>query len=330
MKNKLSRFLTAVLCVTIITGMTACGKTTGQSEAAAGKEEAAGDKKVIGVTLNHTQDVFMKNLESGVLEAAKENPEYEVKCVECGQDPAVQLSQVEQFIAEGVDIIVLNPANQEASADAVEEAVEAGIPIMTVNTTSTDEAQEKCLTYVGSDAKESGRIQGKYVAEEILNGSGKVAYMNATMGHQAQIDRRDGAMEVWADYPEIEIVLEGAGNWNTEDAMSLTENWLSSTEDFDVVVCQGADMAYGALLALEDAGKSGEIAVSGIDITDDTAEALVDGTIANLVFQDAIGQGKGSIEAAIDYLNGAELEAYVDIPYELVTKENVDDYKGRY
>ena len=346
--KKLMRAIALAMCVTLgMASMAACGKKDAPKEEAATedtevKEDAAADedaagstsdeeKKVIGVTLNHTQDVFMKNLESGVLAAAEEHPEVEVKCVECGQDPSVQLSQVEQFIAEGVDVIVLNPANQESSAEAVLAAVEAGVPIMTVNTTTTEEAQKECLTYVGSDAKESGRIQGEYVAEKILGGKGgKVAYMNATMGHQAQIDRREGTMEVWENHPDIEIVLEGSGEWTTEAAMALTENWLNSGEEFDVIVCQGADMAYGALLALEDAGKAGEIAVSGIDITEDTAEALRDGTIANLVFQDAIGQGRGGVEAAIDFLNGKTLESYIDIPYELVIVDNVDDYNGKY
>ena len=352
-KSRLFKLLAVTMCITMTIAMSACGKsdtaTNTDEKAAEATADAAesdtqesdtqeadtaaadsGEKKVIGVTLNHTQDVFMKNLESGVLEAAKAHPEVEVKCVECGQDPAVQLSQVEQFIAEGVDMIVLNPANQEASADAIEEAVDAGIPIMTVNTTSTEEAQAKCLTYVGSDAKESGRIQGKYIAEEILKGKGKVAYIMGAMGHQAQIDRREGTLEIFEEYPDIEIVLEGTGNWNTEDSMSLAENWLNSGEEIDIIACQGADMAFGALLALEDAGKDGQIAVSGIDINDDTAEALKEGRIANLVFQDAIGQGQGGIEAAVEALNGTTLESYIDIPYELVTKDNVDDYAGRY
>lgn len=348
--SKLFKLLAVAMCFTMTIALSACGnsnadadtdkETTKETAAADADTDAAaeteadtnssGDKKLIGVTLNHTQDVFMKNLESGVLEAAKAHPEIEVKCVECGQDPAVQLSQVEQFIAEGVDMIVLNPANQEASADAIAEAVDAGIPILTVNTTSTEEAQAKCLTYVGSDAKESGRIQGKYIAEEILKGKGKVAYIMGAMGHQAQIDRRDGTLEIFEEYPDIEIVLEGTGNWNTEDSMALAENWLNSGEDFKVIACQGADMAFGALLALEDAGKDGDIAVSGIDINADTAEALKAGLIANLVFQDAIGQGKGAIEAALEALNGATLDSYIDIPYELVTKDNVDDYTGRY
>lgn len=313
-----------------------CGQDGGTAPAGGtgtddtGASTASGDKKVVGVILNHTQDVFMKNMERGVKEAAEQHPELDVKIVESGQDPTKQLSQVEQFISEGVDIIVLNPTNQEASATAIDSAVQADVPIMTFNTMSTEEAQAKCVTYVGSDAVESGRIQARYVADEVLKGKGKVAYMDALIGHQAQIDRKAGWDEVMANYPEIEIVLEGAADFVTDKGMELTENWLQSGTAFDIIVCQGADMAYGACLALQDAGKLGEIPVSSIDITNETAELLKTGEICNLVFQDAIGQGEGAVETAAKILAGEKVESYIDIPYELVTKDNVGDYDGRY
>lgn len=338
MRNgKLKKVLVLTMCVAMGAALTACGSSGGTKESSAGTKEnsggaaESGDKKVIGVTINHTQDVFMKNLESGVLSAAEDYADkYEVKCVEAGQDPAEQLSQVEQFVAEGVDCIVINPVNQESSSTAIEEAVAAGIPVMTVNTMSTDEAQAECFTYVGSDAITSGEIQGQYVAEHILNGAGKVAYITGVEGSQATIDRRAGWDNVMKDYPEIEIVLEGTGNYVQADAMELVENWLQTGEEIDCIVCQGADMAVGALLALEDAGKVGEIAISGIDMSEDIAAAIKDGTIANSVFQDAIGQGYGAVEYAAKYLEGEKLESIIDIPYELVTADNVDDYEGRY
>lgn len=331
MKKKQRWIAFSAVCALTLGMLAGCGSNVSSDVANGGSDAASGsgEKPVIGVVLNHTQDIFMKNAEKGVQQAAEANPDYEIKIVESGQDPAKQLSQVEQFISEQVDIIVLNPTNQEASASAIDAAVEADIPIMTVNTTSTDEAQAKCVTYVGSDAVESGRIQARYVAE-LLNGKGNVAYMDAIIGHQAQIDRRKGWDEVMADYPDIKIVLDGAGNFIQADAMELTENWLQSGEDIDVIVCQGVDMACGAVLALEDAGLAGQIPVSGIDMSEDGVSYLKDGSICNLVFQDALGQGEQSIETAIKILNGEEVEKVIDIPYELVTTENVDDYAGRY
>ena len=332
------KFLKTVACAAaaaMLTGMLGgCGQGdaagTAPENGGAGASAPAGDKKVVGVILNHTQDVFMKNMERGVKEAAEQHPELEVKLVESGQDPTKQLSQVEQFVSEGVDIIVLNPTNQEASATAIDAAVEAGIPIMTFNTMSTEAAQAKCVTYVGSDAVESGRIQARYVADEVLKGEGKVAYMDALIGHQAQIDRKAGWDEIMKDYPGIEVVLEGAADFVTDKGMELTENWLQSGTEFDIIVSQGADMAYGARLALQDAGKLGEIKVSSIDITNETAELLKTGDIANLVFQDAIGQGAGAVDTAAKILAGEQVESYIDIPYELVTADNVSEYDGRY
>lgn len=341
MKNTRKRLIALLTLSAMMAGMlvgcgsggaaaSSAGGSAAASSGAASSADASGEKKVVGVVLNHTQDVFMKNLERGVKEAAEEFGNLEVKIVESGQDPVKQLSQVEQFVSEGVDIIALNPTNQEASATAIDTAVAAGIPIFTFNTTSTDEAQAKCVTYIGSDAVESGRIQGQYVAEEILHGSGKVAYIQAIIGHQAQIDREKGFLEVLENYPDIEIVLDGSANFKQDETMELTENWLQSGTAFDVIVAQGNDMAYGAYLALEDAGKVGEIAISAIDMSDDIARCIEDGSIANSVFQDAFGQGHGAVEYADKILKGETVDTYVDIPYELVTKENLADYEGRY
>jgi inositol transport system substrate-binding protein len=315
---------TVLFCMASI----ACSKSpnTGNTSTAG----TSAEKYKIGVVLNHAQDVFMKNLESGFIDEAAKYPELEMKLLESGMDPVKQLSQVEQLISEKMDIIVLNPANQESSATAVEAAIDAGIPIFTVNTMTTAEAQAKCLTYVGSDATESGRIQGRYVAETILKGSGKVAYMNASMGHQAQIDRYTGTMEIFSKYPNIEIVLEGSGEWRTDKAVALTENWLQSGRQFDVIVCQGADMAFGAVLALKDAGKNGQIKVSGIDISNESAKELLAGNISNLVFQDAKGQGEAGVRTALKILKGEKVPASIDIPYELITAENCSNYDGRY
>ena len=336
MKHLAKKMIAFLMCGTMALAA-GCGNNGGSGTSSGSgnaggpaPSSSGGGGKVVGVILNHTQDVFMKNVERGVKEAAEKYPDLDIKIVESGQDPAKQLSQVEEFISEKVDIIALNPTNQEASATAIDEAEKAGIPIFTFNTTSTDEAQAKCVTYVGSDAIESGRIQGRYVAEEILHGKGKIAYIQGIVGHQAQIDREKGLQEILADYPDIQIVLDGAANFMQDEAMQLTENWLQSGTDIDVIVCQGSDMAYGAYLALQDANKVGEIAISAIDMSDDVAKCIADGSIANSVFQDAIGQGKGAVEYADKILKGESVETYIDIPYELVTKDNLSDYDGRY
>ena len=304
--------------------------TTAQAASTAAGATDSGKKKVVGVILNHTQDVFMKNLQKGVQDAAAKYPNLDVKVVESGQDPNKQLSQVEEFISEKVDIICLNPCNQESSATAIDEAAAAKIPILTFNTMSTDEAQKKCVTYVGSDAIESGKIQGKYVCENILHGKGTVAYIQAIIGHQAQIDREKGFKEILAQYPDIKIVLDGSANFKQDEGMKLCENWLQSGTKFDCIVSQGSDMAYGAVLALQEAGKAGQIPVSAIDMSEDIANCLKDGSVSNSVFQDAFGQGSKTIETADKILKGEKVDTYIDIPYELVTKDNMANYDGRY
>lgn len=233
-----------------------------------------------------------------------------------------QVAQVENLIAQQFDVIILNPMSIEGAAPAVDAAVNAGIPIFTL--VSLVANQDKAVTYVGSDAPESGLIQGRMIVDA-TGGEGRVALIQGPIGHDAQIGRRDGLLEAF-EGTDLEIVVEQTANWQRDQALQLVENWLQSGMEFDVVAAQNDNMAMGALQAIENAGMADRILVFGIDATDDAKAAIEAGRLAGTVFQDAVGQGRMAMDVALRIANGENVDDVIFIPYLPVDASNVDEY----
>ena len=125
----------------------------------------------------------------------------------------------------------------------------------------------------------------------------------------------------------IEVVAEQTANWQRDEAMSLAENWILSYPDLKAIMCHNDDMALGAYEAVKDAGKEDSILVVGVDAIPEALESVEAGGLACTVFQDAKGQGVGALEAAVSIVNGETVEKEIAIPFQLVTKENVADFK---
>lgn len=124
----------------------------------------------------------------------------------------------------------------------------------------------------------------------------------------------------------MKVTKEQTANFNRAEGKTLMENWLSSGDKIDIIAANNDEMAIGAIQAIADAGKAGEIMVGGVDATGEALEEMKKGTMACTVFQDAEGQGKGAATTAIELLQGKTLEQKVWIPYVLVTPENYTEF----
>ncbi|MEG2860357.1 MAG: substrate-binding domain-containing protein, partial [Clostridia bacterium] len=214
-----------------------------------------------------------------------------------------QVGQVENFIAQKVDAIVLNPISMDGCAPAVEAAVEAGIPIITLISITSN--QDIANAYVGSDAKESGLIEGKMLVEDMQ--AGNIVVMYGQMGHDAQIGRYEGLKEAIAG-TDIQIIAEQTGNWSREEGMKLMENWLASGKEINAVVAQNDAMALGALMAIEAKEMNGKIKVYGIDAQAEALEAVAEERMDGTVFQNAEAQGARGVEVALEAALGNAIE----------------------
>jgi inositol transport system substrate-binding protein len=290
-----------------------------------GEEKVNGteDGKIkIGVLYQNLQNEYIVGLQDSIRKYAKSSG---VELIESdGEGMAEnQISQVENLINQQVDAIILNPADKDGSASVVEQAARANIPIITVLAVVSNE--DKATAHVGSDDVEAGVIEMTHVAE-LLEGKGTIAIIHGPNGNSAEVNRTEGNKSVLKDYPEIKVAAAQTANWSREEALSLTENWLQS-QKLDAIVAQNDEMALGAVKALSAAGKLKETLVIGIDAIPDALNSIEAGELSATVFQDVDAQGKMAVDIAFKAAKGEKVEKDNMIPFQLVTKENLDKFK---
>jgi len=282
---------------------------------------AKDERPIVGVSLLNLANEFIVKIEGALEDEAKQ---LGVRLVvnDAQRDAGRQIQQVENFIAQGVNAIVLNPCELEASSPAVEKAKAAGIPIVNVNseTSATPDA------FVGSRDEESARLAMEFIAEK-LNGKGGILMMHGFMGQAAQIKRDAGAREVLAKFPNMQLLAAQTAEWDRAKAVTLMENWLQSHGDkISAVFAQNDEMAMGALLAIERAGRKKDILVVGVDAIGDALQAVKEGRLDATVFQDGEGQARQALRAAVALSRKEAVEKQTFIPFKLVTQENVGEF----
>jgi inositol transport system substrate-binding protein len=294
-----------------------CGKS--EPKPAAGG--AGGKPVVVGVSLLNLSSEFIVMLDRALADKAKE---LGVKLVvnDAQRSAERQVQQIESFIAQKVDAIVLNPCEVEASSPAVDKARAAGIPIVNVNS----ETRSVPNAFVGSRDEESARLAMEYLAKR-LGGQGNVVMMHGFMGQAAQLRRADGAREVLAKNRGLKLLAEQTAEWDRAKAMSLMENWIRAHDaNIQAVFAQNDEMGMGALLALEQAKLKDNVVVASVDAIADALQAVKDGRLDATVFQDARGQAGQALETAVKIVRGEAFEKQVYIPFQLVTRENVGQF----
>lgn len=287
------------------------------------RETPTAEKKgpVIGVSLLNLSNEFIVMLNQAMEEKATQ---LGVRLIvnDAQRSAEKQVQQVESFVAQKVDAIILNPCEVEASSPAVEKALAAGIPVVNVNS----ETKVAPTAFVGSRDEDSGRIAMEYLAQR-LNGRGNVVMMHGFMGQAAQIKRTQGARDVLAKTPGLKLLAEQTAEWDRAKAMTLMENWIQSYGDrINAVFAQNDEMGMGALIALEQSKRKSKVVVVGVDAIADALQAVRDGRMDATVFQDAQGQGGTAVETAVKIIRKQPYEKQVFIPFQLVTKENVAHY----
>lgn len=280
------------------------------------------EKKIkIGATMLSMQNEFIVNIADEMQKKADELG-VELIMVDAERSPLKQIEQVESFIAQKVDVIIMNPIEFEASSPAVSKALAAKIPIINVNsaTSATPTA------FVGSDDVESARIAMKYIADK-LGGKGNMVMIHGLMGQAAQLQREEGVKEILKQYPDIKLIAQQTGEWDRAKSMDLMQNWIQSYGDkINAVFAHNDEMGLGAAKALQAAGMKDKVLVISVDAIKDALQSVQKGELNATVFQNANQQGAGAIETAVKIAKKEAYEKKVLIPFELVTKDNVGKY----
>jgi len=309
-------FFLGILLLTLAL-LCGCGR-----EAAVSPDDAPGRPRVvIGVSLMNLSSEFIVMLNHAMDAKAKELG-VQLIVNDAQRSAERQVQQVESFVAQKVDAIILNPCEVEASSPAVDKALAAGIPIVNVNS----ETKSAPTAFVGSRDEESARLAMDYLARR-LNGRGNIVMMHGFMGQAAQLKRDQGAREVLARHPGLKLLADQTAEWDRAKAMTLMENWIQSYgAKINAVFAQNDEMGMGALIALEQAKIKDKVIVASVDAIADALQAVKDGRLDATVFQDAKGQGGTAVETAVKIVRQQSYEKQLFIPFRLVTKTNVAEF----
>ncbi len=283
----------------------------------------------IGVSMDKFDDNFLTVLRNGMAEYAKTQPGVTLQIEDAKDDVSKQLSQVQNFIANGVNAIIVNPVDTSATAAITKAAADAGVPLVYVNRQPADvDKLGPKAAFVASNEAESGTLEAKQICK-LLGGKGNILVMEGVLSNQSAVQRTQDIHEVIStpDCSGVKVVAEQTANYDRTQAQNLMTNWLSKGLKFDAVVSNNDEMAIGALQAMKSAGMDTKAAiVGGIDATQDALASMKSGDLKVTVFQDAAGQGKGAVDAALALAAGKPVEKKVYIPFLLVTPANMDQF----
>jgi inositol transport system substrate-binding protein len=288
----------------------------------------AAQKIKIGVAMAVFDDVWLTYVRDAMTKWAKGHPDVELTIVDAANDTAKQTGQIENFLAQGMDAIVILPVDTAATGPMTKAVTKAGKPLVYVNRQPAN--LPKGVVYSGSKSIEAG-IMNMEELGKAMGGKGNLVILMGELSNEAAIGRTDGIKKIVKEkFPDIKIVREQTGNWKREQGKTIMENWLASGQQIDGVASNNDEMALGALQAIKAAKKLGKIPVGGTDGSHDALESMDKGELNNTVFQDPVGQGEEAVNAA--YLlakkeaNPKVVDDVIWIPYQPVTKENYKSF----
>lgn len=285
----------------------------------------------IGVSMVQFDDTFLTILRNGIADSAKKAGA-SVQIEDAGNDIGKQLSQLQNMIAQRVDAVIVNVVDTDATPKMTRMLAEAKIPLVYVNRRPVDfDKLPAGVVVVASDEAVSGRLQSQQVCK-LLGGKGRVLLLMGELSNEAARTRTKAVEDRLAakGCAGIKLADKREGKWSRTQGQDITTNWLSSGLPFDAILSNNDEMAIGAIDALKAARKwTPQTIVAGIDATPDALASMKSGELKLTVFQNAAGQGAGSVDAAIRLAKKQNVERFVSVPFELVTPENLGQYAGK-
>lgn len=256
-------------------------------------------------------------------------------------DPLVQSNQVDNAITQQFNAIIMAPFDLEASAPAIDRAVEAKIPVI-VSALKT--ASKNYTSSIIVNDQEGGKIIAEELAKRLPNG-GNVVLMEGPIGQSAQIERRAGVDAGLAAHPNLKLLADKSGNWSRAEGQALMENWLLAYPgQINAVLAENDEMALGAIEAMKSGGVDLKATpVLAIDGIPDAKRAVQSGEMAVSLYKYARAEGQGAVDLALRNVvgesyqprsevwkdlmqwNGGTEKDYV-VPWLILDGENVAKY----
>ncbi len=306
-----------------------CAAATLAMLAAPALAPAAQARTKIAVSMAHFDDNFLTILRNAMGAEAAKMGDVDLQFEDAQGDIGKQLSQIQNFVAEHANAIIVNPVDTTATPKMTKLAVDAHTPLVYVNRKPIEAALPAGVSFVGSDETQSGTLEAEELAK-LMNYKGNVAIMQGELATNAADLRTKDVEQVVAKYPGMKVVQKQTANFQRNEAIDLMNNWIVSGEKIDAVAANNDEMAIGALLAMKQAGVSPQkVLVGGVDATPDALTEMSRGNLAVTVFQDARGQGRGAVDAAVKLAKGEHVDSWNWVPFQLVDKQNYKTFMNK-
>ena len=314
-----------------------------ETAAAAVGDVDLSDKKV-GISIYQFNDNFMTLYRGELVRYLTEDLGFAAEnvVVQDGKgDQAEQTNQIQNFITQQYDVLILNLVQASSARDVTDMCHAAGIPVVYINR-EPDVAEEErwaaegiAATYVGCDARQSGTYQGEEILETAtkgdINGDGVVSYI-MIQGDPENVDaqyRTEFSVKALTDAGmEVEELLIQRGDWDQAKAQQIAQDALTQFGDqIEVVFCNNDAMALGALQAIEAAGRTvnEDIYLVGVDALTEAVQNVIDGKQTGTVFNDHFSQAQSAGDIAVQMLAGEAVDTVNMVDYIKVTQDNAQE-----
>lgn len=303
-----------------------CGLATAGTVLAQNDNQKSDQKNkplTIGFTV-YAMSGWVSSGKEGVDAVAKAN-NVDLRWASAGGSVADQVAQVKQFIAQGMDAIVIDPVDSAALGPQIKEARDRGIPVIGTNVKIFNPGKKHLTSYVGPDDVQAGMNETKALVEK-LGGKGNVVLLKGPLGQSATIDRTEGVEKVLKDNPNIKVLAARPGNWKREEGYNIMASWLSRYgTDIDGVISENDDMAVGAIRAMRQR-RITDLPVVGVDGIESGLKNVAAGRQLMTNLQNAPLQLGLALQVAVNAARGESVPKEIFITMPQVTKDNADKY----
>ncbi|MBT2719498.1 ribose ABC transporter substrate-binding protein RbsB [Bacillus sp. ISL-46] len=312
MKKLLKGFLFLTLLMVVLAGCSTKAPSSSSEKDSA--KEKKDDQLKIGLSISTLNNPFFVSLKEGAEKEAK-SQDTEIITVDAQNDSAKQVSDIEDLIQKGVNVLIVNPADSDAIKAAIESANNANIPVITVDRSANGGT---VVSHIASDNVAGGQMAGDFILEK-LGKKGKVVELEGIPGSSAARERGEGFHKAIDAVADIQVVAKQAADFDRAKGLTVMENILQGNKDIQAVFAHNDEMALGALQALEAAGMK-DVIVVGFDATDDAVKAVNDGKMAATVAQKPAEIGQKGVQTAMKVFKKESVEKFVPVSLELIKK----------
>jgi ribose transport system substrate-binding protein len=311
-----------VSCLAIVvTGICAFSLAACSSDSRIGHAGTLEDPWIIGMSQCNLGEPWRVQMDADVRAAAAEHTNLRVIFKDAQNESLTQRAQVEEFVEQGVDLIIISPKEAAPLTRPVAEAYRKGIPVIVLDRAVQG---DQFTTFIGADNVRIGRAAGSWIREQ-LGESGKIVELKGLMTSVPGQDRNRGFIEGLEldENPGLEIVFSGEMKWLEPDARREMESALATNDHIDVVYAHNDPGAHGAWLAARAAGREQEMMFVGIDALPHEGQQYVRQGILDATFLYPTG-GQEAIEVALAILRGENVQKHIVLGTRLFTVDNID------